>query len=802
MNHNEKGLGRVMMTAAIAVAIVSCAGAEEVQLRAETPGYGEVSKVTGLKRKKDYKAAEAVIATLQGQARDMAQFELWRGDDSKKDEIIATLKRAYESDPDSFWGWAAQGYLCDLGVEMPEREKHTERYLPEYSRYILTLPVKEADAKKKRSPVAAEDGDVLGLLRNRLLKVTGVEEVSDRVWNDEKILRDFFLSGELKDPARALAALELVVANDRRNWMATELGRRVGVAHALTATAKSTDEMIVRSVEAYRLFAEKKRLVPEAYSRTCREWRFVVPKIQRTADLLWLNAFGDAAMVRSRKACWKVPYRLRNCFGESIHGNKYMRPWRNSDWPSVRTRVAVGAVCGGLSGFGADIGNSWGVMTMTGGQPRHCAYCERTETGKWIKNYSINYPTTPHYRFWGGAFSYLQVMEESFKDQAKHDESILEVFRAEATGDEGHFRKAFEIAPWNYEAHLAYAGWLTAKDATDEKWRKYLRVMAKDVPFGRQGAWDIVYKGLDQMARHGDEAKALMSATAVEMVKLMPQPTEYEIGEEMNYTAVLNRLQKYFGGDRETLAKIFAAALESNVGRDRFFNAALAWGVEALKADEGDGCGFATVLEKVKKTTPEVKLDWRAMFGKAIKTKDRVMFRQTAELKDRLEPLRPKQGGDLEIKKEDYGGEIVSGEALVWMSSGHRENHPEDYGRFADGSYVPKEKEHIVFTGRSKEPFVTIELPGKADIYGVTVYASSSGRKNRHELLFPLSVSVSEDGKAWKEVKTIDKGGDEIRFDLRKDAVTSQYVRIGRKKDAMNESLIIRKAVVYGKTLY
>ena len=213
---------------------------------------------------------------------------------------------------------------------------------------------------------------------------------------------------------------------------------------------------------------------------------------------------------------------------------------------------------------------------------------------------------------------------------------------------------------------------------------------------------------------------------------------------------------------------------------------------------------FMEFMERMKDgdAGEAMKLRWDRMFLGAVNAKDRMTFRQIADLKDKLEPLK-KDSTDKPVETKAYGAELISSEALIYANGYRKGNNMPEYGHIADASPLRKNCEQIVLTGVSEEPFVVVELPGKADIAGITVYPSSSSRTTRRDTVFPLVISVSEDGEHWKEVRTVEKCKDEaIRIDFGKSSPTAQYVRLSRKKGVMKESLILRKVLIYGDTQY
>ncbi len=86
-------------------------------------GLNLVNQATGFREKKDFVGGEAFLKKIQKeeptnrltleqkQALMMARFALYREDASKKDEMVALLKKVAEAGETTFWGTAAVGWL-------------------------------------------------------------------------------------------------------------------------------------------------------------------------------------------------------------------------------------------------------------------------------------------------------------------------------------------------------------------------------------------------------------------------------------------------------------------------------------------------------------------------------------------------------------------------------------------------------------------------------------------------------------------------------------------------------------------
>ncbi|MBR2940580.1 MAG: hypothetical protein IKC14_04645, partial [Kiritimatiellae bacterium] len=98
--------------------------------------------------------------------------------------------------------------------------------------------------------------------------------------------------------------------------------------------------------------------------------------------------------------------------------------------------------------------------------------------------------------------------------------------------------------------------------------------------------------------------------------------------------------------------------------------------------------------------------------------------------------------GTAKVPEKDFGAPLVSGDALVKVSSSGKGDTPEDYARVSDATpYDPKRKG--LFTTKAEDaPWAVVELAGDVEIAGVTVVGEAK------DLVF----WISDDGEEWRKV--------------------------------------------------
>ena len=789
-------------------------------------GYGRVSTASGLAGKpegaafvKSLRALTTAHATVeQLQSIDMAEFAYLRKDGQSQDRCKALLRKIVESDKTTLWAWAAHGYLKEMGEEV-EMPNDPVSHVPG-GKGIVDYRLVE--------PQCVLSGDGLVRLRG---KGDGTDDEVRRAWAWQTIGREafdkvvgeggvefarqfltsrewldgFLFSGPVSDPARAFSLLATIVRNDADGWFREPLGRTVATAIALNVHEKTTDERAVRLYLAYRHLAKVGRLHRFAYKQDVREWRFVIGKVPDAADILFVADFLNYPLAKYDGACWCVPYRGRNCFGESIHGKSYFRPWDGSDWPSLKVRQRVGAVCGGLSNFGATAANAHGIMAMTAGQPGHCAYVLRREdTKRWGIAYSISRYTGPHYLFYRAGFTELDALERAYanrESQIKADLLVARAKLAEADGaDEKEIEMFYSDAARACRSHVgvwfAYADWLNRSNADEQRMRAFMRALARALPDGRQVVWNIENDCLRRLAERPD-GKEKTAAALEELYPLLPQSTDEPIREECNWRKIM-QVHGQLVGD-ELAGRLLAAALKANLGRGDYFAATLGWGSDALLTKANRGEEFAAALRSIASSAGGTgRIDLREAIRNASRSGSLDVFRALVDLNDRFNPPDRNVMG---YPTEDFGGELLSAKGMLRTSSTAKWDKPEFYGRVIDATGFAGKNTQFFHTHTELSPWAAVELPGPADVKGVRL-VNRFVRKDLAGRQVPFRVAVSENGEDWTDVASETECKDEYEIPVAR-ASRVRFVKVYRPGEADKKDFFhFQKILVYGKKLY
>ena len=137
-------------------------------------------------------------------------------------------------------------------------------------------------------------------------------------------------------------------------------------------------------------------------------------------------------------------------------------------------------------------------------------------------------------------------------------------------------------------------------------------------------------------------------------------------------------------------------------------------------------------------------------------------------------------------------GTLLSERGLLRLSSTSRWDNPQAYLAVIDG----RANDTPFHTSQEQQPWAEIVLPGMAEVSGV--YLRNRGDQNDGRLV-PFVVEVSEDGKTWRKVASIDKNQGEYRLTF--PAARAKRVRVVCHPQERT-FLHLRKFCVFGKPLY
>ncbi len=589
--------------------------------------------------------------------------------------------------------------------------------------------------------------------------------------------------------SKALEALDLLVWNDKDDFISSKIGRNIATALALNHGIDWSDEKLVQVMECYREWAKDGTLHDDAWNHDVRKWREVLGFGQNSPlsveNLRWIHDFANVPDNRYYGVCWLCNYRLFNCFGASVHGPMYYRPWEHR-WNTQELRFRVGGVCGALSKFGSHAAASHGIRAFTAGQPGHCAYMLWDYAiNRWGLAYSVTAHTSNHNSLGGGGFAAAEEQDRFFNDPRRMTGEYLRW--------KGDYKASLKACPGNWCAGVAWFNKLASKNASQAEWDEYAAGIREGFAQAPSQGWQLYLPYLKRLTSRDarlDAARKGILAMKENPAKTVESPYWDEIA--------LDPLDKMFKDDTEAMWKLFEAALFGQAKTKTFYRQTINWGAGRLMTDTGSSKRFLMTVGKSSLKTG-AELDYKGMVLTASQAEDISMFKQVYKLMDKLSPKTSPKPSGKSWPKEQYGGTLLSSDGLLKISNTCDFDSPVYYRTALEATgYNIGNAFH---TGKSKAPWGMVVLPGPSEITGITVVNSGGAQNGGRQV--PIRFWVSEDGKDFKQVFASDTVQDEWKCQLSTPA-RAKYIKVGRAPDEKSDDHLfhLHKILVYGKKLY
>ena len=789
------------------------------------------------------------------------------------------LKEALALGGDTFWGQFAKGRLMMDGEPLESKGLAHAKVRPRPSSGPAGTPppfmLDQLKGKLKTVKPDAQltDAQKLDIARYAVFKLVGQSGwakvaarpggakflkafLADREW-----LEDFAWSGsfplnstdqmckadnEAGAAEGAILALESLVFQDGGRWVPFEngkyednAGRRFMTALAIVYPDKG-EEWLADVLDAYRATALAERLHKSAYDQPVWLWRFAVHQGHATGGCdnmaaqqrhldKYLNLpqreYGGVPYMRGdHDEVVGLVYRSNNCFGDSVQGPLYYKPWATAgEWPKRRYSQIVGGVCGELSKFGSASANAHGLAATTVGQPGHCAFTLRQADGSWAfgncvvpaRQWKLDNDSTEfsyaHMCFWNKhPWQYLSALNQMYagdRERRLAADRLLELAHlAEERGAkpeqvEACFRRACNSCPNHYRAWLEYGEWVERSNAPIDTMRAWLKGATKEMkngrrPLSRQPLWDLLTPFFARVAKESGPR-----ALAEELVAFAPNLKQGGdmLNEEADFGVVLARWCKPLGDNAKLRYAVLKAMLESQCGTRDYFSHVLGWGSEFFIA-RGETSTFVKCLGAALasaskgKVEDKPKVDFKPLILAASRSDNLEAFRQMVALQAKLAPNAP---SGQKYPQNDFGGELLGSQGLLKTSTTCGHDDPSRYGLVIDDSPCGGNGFH---TDREKAPWAQVTLAGPTAVKGVVVENRAGGYNGTRQV--PLYVDVSDDGSSWRRVRVETEAKPTFRIDLRAESPCAKYVRVGRVADAKEEVFHLNKILVYGTKLY
>lgn len=305
------------------------------------------------------------------------------------------------------------------------------------------------------------------------------------VTGNEKWMEDFVLSGVCVGPGRAFALLA-AIGREHPEMYKDEMVRRIATATAIEWAKSNYDfnKGLLRADYFIRHYQDKKLNV--LFDDLPMHLRRIVcgckgdNRAGEVASMEWALENVNLPEDQYTGCCWRNGYKTYNVYGTSIQSTEHSVPFDGMYIDNHHQYTfEVGGVCGGLSHFGAFSALAHGIPATTMGEPGHCAHLILVRD-KWTTAYSVNWNHRTHFHVWGDieCFQSIDMMTELYSPEQREATYISDTYRAlalhfaEQKKDKNAlaaFRSAVSAQPLSYSAWMAYAAYLKANHAADEK---------------------------------------------------------------------------------------------------------------------------------------------------------------------------------------------------------------------------------------------------------------------------------------------------------------------------------------------
>ncbi|MBR1996915.1 MAG: hypothetical protein IJ993_00730 [Akkermansia sp.] len=509
------------------------------------------------------------------------------------------------------------------------------------------------------------------------------------------------------------------------------------------------------------------------------------------STMRWLRDNCAAPAAAYVNMCRQVPYLPTNVYGDSIHSEWYYQPF-DVLYPGnfAKETRDVGAVCGGLSHFGASSACANGVPAITMGEPAHCAYAVYFD-GAWHPANSLHPEErrSPHWSIWGETtWAALQLQEDMYTRGAITRNAQMLVTLASIMAENRNPLSALPLYELAVQMQPLYK----------PVWGLYLSTAAKTLgkrPLRWLGVNEFVCNSI--APQHPKSCALLLQESVYPgMLTALRSPKQklaaYEAyltnlttneKEQWDYRALLTAQYNSLG-KALSHKEHYMQMLIDNVAKSAEFGHWVAWAV--ITAHQENKSMFKKVLGMLESAV-----------ARHPETKDAVcsgIIRGAEEIGD-IELANLWSTGYLDSGKnmpgfEPVGGNLVSAEGLVKLGS-----YADDQSLVLHHAAALTEKGGSICTQPNVQAFVTVELPEKEHIGGIVLVGNGVLSVRGY-----LVVEISTDGKNWKhlvELSREESGKKLARLNLTRNHPSAKFIRITDHAVSGEAQINLKAILVY-----
>lgn len=534
------------------------------------------------------------------------------------------------------------------------------------------------------------------------------------------------------------------------------------------------------------------------------------------ASLQWSLDHVHLPALKYTGACWQAgDYHMYNPYGDSIVGSDFYTAFAdNYEGRFNEITHDIGAVCGGLSHYGATTAIANGVPAMTAGEPGHCSYIVRVGD-EWMPAYSLSWQRGLHWQVFSGndKYSALHMADHLYSPEQQEQTYLSNALRTlgrvyskdEPSKAQKFFNQALRAQPINYLAWRDYATHLSRSNASAAAWKQFCtKVHEKLTPaypemsaeLLKQHVYPQLVKVLDPQQKT-QELQALLTDFWKHAENMGPDE-RWDKNNKGRWAVedLCNEHLKLLGIDPAKDPRIvdFAGSvISSTIGSPHYAPVALGWVnslMEGMSPKMQDKI-MAAMIGNMGADPTALGDDTReAMLKPLILSAEK-----RGDLAGFQSLVKTVPAKYLEQNKSlptftPFHDTLVSRGGLLQLSSYGGSDNPCTHGGILEpgvGGWL--------HTGYEKDAWVKVTLPKQAHVTGVAIITSPG----HWERLKNMVIQVSESGadNDWKDVARIDECTQKVYLiDLSATAPRAKYVRILRKGE---EFFHLRGIYVYGK---
>lgn len=597
----------------------------------------------------------------------------------------------------------------------------------------------------------------------------------------------FFGSGPNPNPDAAIRNLALICSKDPKA-ISHPLYRKLATATALEFARQRPKE---QDKAAKSQWNEEKMLERYQYFRSSHAAGLLNPMFDKLDywDMRILAGcthagFGAAKSLKWQRdnvrlpaqnytgACWQAPYRLNNEWGDSIHGADYYKPF-DGLFPGATAQMTreVGAVCGGLSHFGAYAAIANGIPALPMGEPGHCAYTVRVDGRKWVPGYSLSTERGCHWNFYSNRWVHLILMQDMFSDKEACARAFLCSWAAEMARQAGNtpaalvfYKAGLRFQPANYPVWQDYLATVKNASRQADQWQQISR--AVKTSFSAQYpevCWELldnkIYPSLmpllttkaEKLAEIADFHKSLVNMTPI----------------SWNLDKAMDKQISFIGSDDDTLGSMIDLVVATHMKSDDYGSAAMKWCMQQTSGRPELLARFVSKISGEKGDINEKAMTSLAdeMVRTAAKAHDIATFQMAGKLmKQNFKPSLPAFG--------PFPGELLSSGGMLQLSS-----MSDRFGQPWRSWGVIEPCGGHFHTDNDDPATATVTLPKIGDISGIVIVGPDGHNASRCD---GMIIETSLDGITWTQVGSIPKTQKVNRIDLAGKQPRARQVRITR----------------------